>query len=451
MESEGMNLLINSTVLITVFIGACVLLLMYIIKLLNADQKNVEHKRKNEKLFEQTEKKKDSGASSKTKKKSSEPRWSGRSDKQSFSHPWLLTTLKGHTSQVLDMEFSSSGKYLASCGEDRAVLLWDTKDLTQKDHKSLRINIEFDHPTFVKWSPDSKAFIIHKYNANAIEVYKVEKKKDGWLGSATKALTFPKVHEEDAVGLGIACNGKFIMTCSNKTDLVVWDLRGQQLARVDTYLMSTACAKISPCGRFIVASGFAPDVKVWEVIFNKAGEYQEVKRVFELTGHTSGVHDVAFDVDTSHMATVSKDGTWKLFDTKVDYKKGEDPHLKITSKYEQTSRNARIALSPNAEVVAIATWNSLSFYSTHTGRLDGTIENIFSGDITSIMFDSLGKYLLVSGDKHIRVFHNVTGYRCEVATAKEKLKQNQTSATRERLEKLICDNEAFLNRLGLKL
>lgn len=67
------------------------------------------------------------------------------------------------------------------------------------------------------------------------------------------------------------------------------------------------------------------------------------------------------------------------------------------------------------------------------------------------MFDSLGKYLLASGDKHIRVFHNVTGYRCEVVTAKEKLKQNQTSATRERLEKLICDNEAFLNRLGLKL
>lgn len=64
----------------------------------------------------------------------------------------------------------------------------------------------------------------------------------------------------------------------------------------------------------------------------------------------------------------------------MDYKKGEDPHLKITGKYEQTSGNARIALSPNAEVVVIATSNSLSFYSTHTGRLDGTIENIFSGE-----------------------------------------------------------------------
>ena len=71
--------------------------------------------------------------------------------------------------------------------------MWDSKDLTQKDIKSLRVNIEFDHPTFVKWSPDSKAFIIHKFNENAIEVYKIEKKKDGWLGHATKALTFPKV------------------------------------------------------------------------------------------------------------------------------------------------------------------------------------------------------------------------------------------------------------------
>lgn len=62
--------------------------------------------------------------------------------------------------------------------------------------------------------------------------------------------------------------------------------------------------------------GFAPEAKVWEVRFTKTGEFQEVKRAFELTGHTSGVYDVAFDVNSSHMATVSKDGTWKLFNTK---------------------------------------------------------------------------------------------------------------------------------------
>ncbi|XP_025831843.1 transducin beta-like protein 2 [Agrilus planipennis] len=333
---------------------------------------------------------------------------------------------------------------------DRTVLLWDTKDLTQKEHKSLRINVEFDYATFVKWSPDSKAFIINKFNDNTLEVYKVEKKKDGWLGPAVKAVTFPKAHKDDVISIGIACTGKFIMTCSNKTDMVVWDLKGQQLALVDTYLMATYCAKITPCGRFIVASGFAPDVKVWEVVFNKAGEFQEVKRAFELSGHTSGVYDVAFDADTSHMATVSKDGTWKLFDTKVDYKKGEDPHLIITGKYEQASNPSRIALSPDAEVIAITTFDSLTLYSTSSGQMDYTIENIYTGPITSLLFDSAGKYVLTTGDRHIRVFHNVTGYRCQVASAKEKLKQNQTSATRERLEKIISDNESFLNNIEKK-
>lgn len=62
-----------------------------------------------------------------------------------------------------------------------------------KEKRSLRINIEFDHATLIRWSPDGKAFIIHKAVANTIEVYKIAKKPDGTLASATKALEFPKV------------------------------------------------------------------------------------------------------------------------------------------------------------------------------------------------------------------------------------------------------------------
>lgn len=63
------------------------------------------------------------------------------------------------------------------------------------------------------------------------------------------------------------------------------------------------------------------------------------------------------------------------------------------------------------------------------------------------MFDSTGHYLLTSGDKQIRVFHNVTGYRTSIDTAKEKLKENVTSATRERLQKLIKEHQDFLNSI----
>lgn len=63
-------------------------------------------------------------------------------------------------------------------------------------------------------------------------------------------------------------------------------------------------------------TGFAPDVKVWEVKFSKLGEFQQLSRVFELTGHSSGVYDVGFSADSSRMVTVSKDGTWRAFNTK---------------------------------------------------------------------------------------------------------------------------------------
>ena len=62
----------------------------------------------------------------------------------------------------------------------------------------------------------------------------------------------------------------------------------------------------------------------------------------------------------------------------------------------------------------------------------------------------MGKYVLTSGDKYVRVFHNVTGYRCSIATAKDKLKQQQTSATKERLEKIVADCEAFLKTIEKK-
>ncbi|XP_060521662.1 transducin beta-like protein 2 isoform X2 [Cylas formicarius] len=463
MESVVANVPLGPATLTATLIGIGVIIFVFFAKWFRQE---TEHTAENEKLVHNKrnsvvssavstgKQKKDQGGTvskqaSKKKLTERESRRNARTGEKTFGHPWLLASLKGHGGRVLDMDFAANGKYLASCGDDRTVFLWDSKDFLQRDRKSLRVNVEFDFATHVKWSPDCKAFIIHRFNENALEVYKVEKKKDGFL-TATKAHTFPKVHETDVVGMGIASNGKFMMTCSNKTDVVVWDLKGEILAKFDSYLMNNICAKISPCGRFIVASGFTPEAKVWEVAFNKSGEFKDVKQIVPLTlrGHSAGIYDVAFDVDSSHMATVSKDGTWKLFDTNVNYKQGQDARLLRTEKYDQSGNHALIALSPNSEVVVIATFGDLQFFSTLTGELDYVIENISNEAITAILFDASGKYLLVAADKQIRVFHNATGYRCSIASAKEKLKEHQTSATKERLQQLITDSEEFLKQIG---
>lgn len=185
------------------------------------------------------------------------------------------------------------------------------------------MNVEYDHVYKMIWSPDSKAILGFKAMENAIEAYRVEK-KDGMFISYAKSITFPRAHEnDDIISLDISCNGKFIMSASNRTEIVLWDLRGNILERLDTFLMTNYAAKISPCGRYLAASGFAPDVKLWEVKFNKStgtGSYEKTVRAFELTGHKSGVWDFAFDHDGSHVATCCKDGTFKLFDIKSKLK-----------------------------------------------------------------------------------------------------------------------------------
>lgn len=69
-----------------------------------------------------------------------------------------MTTLcpQGHSSPVTCLDFSSNGKYLASCSEDRTVRLWSTRDLAGREHRCLRANVRLDHAELVRLSPDSR-------------------------------------------------------------------------------------------------------------------------------------------------------------------------------------------------------------------------------------------------------------------------------------------------------
>lgn len=128
------------------------------------------------------------------------------------------------------------------------------------------------------------------------------------------------------------------MTCTPKNELDILDLKGNLLASVITNQMETYSAKISPDGRFVATSGsfslsnlpcpfrffksslissvgFTPEVRVWEVVFSRSGEFEKVNRAFELGGHTSGIYSFDYSPDSGQMVSVSKDGTWRLYNT----------------------------------------------------------------------------------------------------------------------------------------
>ncbi|XP_040583285.1 transducin beta-like protein 2 [Lepeophtheirus salmonis] len=371
-----------------------------------------------------------------------------------FSHPWLLTNLKGHSGRVMDLSISSNGKYIASTSEDRSVLIWFFKDLTSKEHKTWRGNVDFDHGIKVSWSPDSKAFIVHKASANKVEVYKMNKKEPG--GGPPQILAAPIDFEPlqfDLIALQFSSNGKYIMTCTDKSTLIIWSLKGDKYAEIETYHMNiNYCAKISTCGRFVGTSGFTPDVEIYEVKFTKTGEFVKIERAFSLTGHNSGVFAFDFNADSTKMVTVSKDGKIRLFDTNIEYSKGQDPTLLVSRPIDCVSEmthlgGALISLSPDSRSVALAFGKELRFFSGSDLKPLGIIERVHSASITNISFDAESKYLITSGDKHLRVFHNIPGMRETIRDFECKVKEANTQAKKELLEKQINEARASLKRV----
>jgi mRNA-capping enzyme len=81
--------------------------------------------------------------------------------------------------------------------------------------------------------------------------------------------------DDSIVSLDIALNGRFIMTCS-ESSITLWTLKGDKLTRIDTKQAPNNSAVISKCSNFIACCGFTTDVKIWEVIMTKAGEFHEV-------------------------------------------------------------------------------------------------------------------------------------------------------------------------------
>uniref|UniRef100_A0A3P9JJW1 Transducin (beta)-like 2 n=1 Tax=Oryzias latipes TaxID=8090 RepID=A0A3P9JJW1_ORYLA len=385
------------------------------------------------------------GATSKKQKQEKQQR--SRKDKPSlhtFSHPLLAASLKGHNGKVTCLDFSSNGKYLASCADDRTVRIWSTKDFLDREHKCLRANVELDHALLVRFSPDSRAFITWLANGDTVRIFKMIKKDDGTFNFKAAPEDFPQKHKAAILNIGIAETGKFIMSASTDTNILIWDLKGDLLASINTNQMTNSYAAVSPCGRFVASCGFTPDVKVWEVCFAKGGEFKEVARAFDLKGHSAGVHSFAFSNDSHRMVTVSKDGTWKLWNTNVEYKKQQDPYLLKTVPCT-SSDGSRIALSPDGRVVAISSGCDVAMFDATSGKLEEELHGVHSEEITDLRFDINGRFLVSSGDKAIRVFHNAPGYRAAIRDMNDLLKKAQNEAMKQRLQQQITEAQSALD------
>ncbi|XP_064647954.1 transducin beta-like protein 2 [Lineus longissimus] len=431
---------------VTAAVGAVVLLLVLLCNI----AKKADDKDKDE-----GEEKKENGSSKQKKgqqftKKARGPIKSTKQTKITFSHPWLAKTFKGPGSNILGLDFSPNGKYMIACSEDRALLVWNVKDFESKEFKIIRGNVDLDHATKVRFSPDSRAFIVSLCNGNSIRVYKLGKKPDG-SPLVTAVSDFPQKHNAaEILDIGIASNGKFIMTCFKDTTILIWDLKGEVLATIDTHQMNNTHGAVSPCGRFVASSGFTPDVKVWEVVYDKGSNFKEVTKAFDLKGHKAGVYSFAFNCDSTRMASVSKDGTWKLWNTNVSYQQNQDPKLLYTGDFANTGP-CLLAFSPDALTLAIAKGTTISLFDVNAGTCEEELTDVHSAYIKALSFDITSSFLVSTGDKAVQVIHNIPGVKAKIADLEGKKVKADGRAMKERLQTQIDAARMMYDALQKKI
>ncbi|KAJ1360999.1 Transducin beta-like protein 2, variant 2 [Parelaphostrongylus tenuis] len=363
----------------------------------------------------------------------------------SYDHKWSVTTLKGHTADVTGIDFAQDGKKFVSVSTDRSAFLWDCRDFEEKEHKCVSQVLEFDTATKVSFSPDSKSMVFAMKRMNKLSVFKLVRKEGStaYKFVHVENVDFPVVHTQDILYCGISSTGKYLMSASLDMKIALYDIHGSVLKVLEPKLSALFDVTLSPDGRFIAACGFTPDVFVYEVLFNREGSFQEVKRAFDLKGHNSGVFGVAFNCNASRAVTVSRDGYWRIFDTDIRYSQGQEATIVNKGEWSMlkgaNADHIRLAMSPSGGCFAVSCDSNLKLFSSEDDSSDfPMLPNIHGNhNVNVIRFSPCGRFLATCGDRYIRIFRNIPEYQSDIVRLTKNINYVSGDAPRRRIQEQI--------------
>lgn len=208
----------------------------------------------------------------------------------------VATATPGHKDAVNSVVYSADGKYIASASSDKTVCIWDA---TTGALVGNPLSAHTGPVHFVTYSPvqDGKSYLASCGDDNNIIIWDLEKSSHETL----------KGHEKVVTAISYSPDGKRLASCSEDDTVRVWDPKSHTLLHVmsDKEIGCFCSIIYSPDGQNIATGSRNDAFCVWDASTNKLiGK--------PLIGHNGWITSLAYTVDENHIVTASIDHTIRL-------------------------------------------------------------------------------------------------------------------------------------------
>lgn len=278
------------------------------------------------------------------------------------TNTWQVINQISQTQKIYGVDFSPDSQLLATAGGDGTVRLWSSEGWNEVA-RALSDGVVYK----VVFSPDGKWLTSTNLSQGTGKLWRVD-----------SVSQIPRMQHEGIVGdIAFSPDSLSLVSASEDNTARIWLIQGRQ--EVSRFKSGSDVTRVifSPNGKQI-ATLEGNMVRLWNI---KDGE--ENWRVT----HNGIIHDIAFDLSGSRIATSGSDHTGRIWDVKMGRELVHVVHDGLVS---------HIIFSPDGKWIATASDDKTTrLWDAQTGREVARIEQ--SGYVSSIAF-STDSRMLATGD-----------------------------------------------------
>ncbi|MGI2902540.1 nSTAND1 domain-containing NTPase [Tolypothrix sp. VBCCA 56010] len=281
-----------------------------------------------------------------------------------------IKNLQGHTEQVLYLDVSRDGKYIASANKDETVKIWSPKS----DEPLPTLVIPDTTINQASFSPDSKMIALAG-DDNTVKLWNIN------------SILPPTILQSKSISVSFSPDSKMIVSASGK-NIQLWQ-NGKRLWNVQADNQTVLQVSFSHDGKLIASAGEDGIVKLW----NTQG-----KLIRTIKAHLQQVSSVSFSPDSKTIASASDDKTVKLWNV------ANGSLIKTIPAHNNVVTS--VSFSPDGKTIASASLDkTIKLWNVPDGRFIKNFPGHKEG-VLSVSFSPNGKMLAsASSDKTVRLWH----------------------------------------------